>query len=64
MRRLQSMSDPAKQGFATIREAADFLRLSNGMVKKLVATGEIPVRRFGCCVRVTWPWLKAQAGAG
>jgi excisionase family DNA binding protein len=51
---------PFDSGFATMRETAQFLRLSTATVQKLVAAGKIPGKRFGRSVRVRWAWLKAQ----
>jgi hypothetical protein len=38
------------------------LRLHFQTVRKLVAAGEIPVKRFGHCARVPWAWLREQTG--
>lgn len=43
---------------ATTVEAAAYLRLSKSMINKLVASGEIPSRRFGRAVRIPWKWLR------
>jgi excisionase family DNA binding protein len=55
---------PIDAGFATKHETAQYLRLSFGMVEKLIAAGEIPIVRFGRSVRVRWSWLRAQADGG
>jgi excisionase family DNA binding protein len=51
-------------GFATPREAAEFLRLSKAMIHKLIGEGEMPACRYGRAVRIPWTWLRAQAGTG
>jgi excisionase family DNA binding protein len=63
MRTLQTISDPQNQGFATIRECASYLRICPRTVKKLIAGGGIPAKRFGNCTRISWHWLKSQAKA-
>ena len=42
---------------ATAVEVARWLKLSKGMVHKLVNEGEIPSRRFGKAVRIPMSWL-------
>lgn len=49
-------------GFATAMEAAKFLRLSKAMVHKLIGEGKVPACRYGRAVRISWAWLRAQAG--
>jgi excisionase family DNA binding protein len=51
----------ADSGFATTRETARYLQLSHYIVLKLIASGEIPHKRFGRYVRVRWSWLRSQA---
>jgi excisionase family DNA binding protein len=52
-----------ENGFATALEAAQFLRLSTAMIRKMIAEGTCPARRFGTAVRIPWAWLEAQAQA-
>jgi len=52
----------ANSGFATAVEAAQFLRLSKGMVHKLIGEGRMPASRYGRAVRIPWAWLRAEAG--
>jgi excisionase family DNA binding protein len=46
--------------YASVVEAAAFMRISRGMVVKLIKEGEIPYRRFGRNFRVPWNWLHGQ----
>lgn len=48
-------------GFATTREAAEFLQLSSSMIRKLIEAQKIPAHRFGRLIRIRWSWLRAQA---
>ena len=50
-----------RAGFATAMEAAEFLRLSKGMIHKMIGEGKVPASRYGRAVRITWAWLRAQA---
>jgi excisionase family DNA binding protein len=52
---------PTPSGFATVLEAAHFLRLSRQKVHLMLRAGEIPHTRYGRSVRVPWNWLRAQA---
>jgi excisionase family DNA binding protein len=49
-------------GFATVDETAQFLNLSRSMVHKLIGEGEIPAKRYGRAVRISWLWLRSQLG--
>ena len=44
---------PALAPLLTIPEVADLLRLSVRQVRRMVATGDLPVLRFGRSVRVS-----------
>lgn len=44
---------PALAPLLTIPEVADLLRLSERQVRRMVATGDLPVLRFGRSVRVS-----------
>ena len=63
----QRAAEPAKQadwgadGFATVREAAAFLRLSLPFVYKLIANGQLPAARFGRACRIPWKGLRSFA---
>jgi excisionase family DNA binding protein len=46
--------------YATVVEAAAFMRISRGMVVKMIKAGEIPWRRFGRNFRIPWCWLRNQ----
>ena len=48
-------------GFATAKEAAEFLRISRTHLHTLVQRGQIPHRRYGQLVRIPWAWLHEQA---
>ena len=48
-------------GFATIREAADFLRLGRSTVYAMVRSGRLTSTRFGRAVRVPRAALVALA---
>ena len=50
-------------GFATPGEAATYLRLSKGMIHKLIGEQKIPATRYGRAVRIPWAWLRTEAGA-
>jgi excisionase family DNA binding protein len=52
--------DPRLHGFATAAEAARFLGLSRAMITKLVATGQIPYRRYGASLRIPWAFLLSE----
>jgi len=52
----------APSGLATADQAAIFLGLSRSMVFKLIGEGKIPVCRYGRAVRISWTWLRNQAG--
>lgn len=54
---------PAAFGFATVLEAANFLRLSRAKIHLMLRAGEIPHTRYGRAVRIPWTWLRAQAEA-
>jgi len=47
--------------FATTKEAADYLKLSRGMVHKLIADERMPATKFGRAVRIPWTWLRKVA---
>ncbi len=47
--------------FLTTKEAAHFLGLSNGMIRKMVHAKRVPVRHFGRAIRIPSSWLNAQA---
>lgn len=59
--RPESGQSPTASGFATVLEAAQFLRLSRQKVHLMLRAGEIPHTRYGRAVRVPWTWLRAQA---
>jgi excisionase family DNA binding protein len=46
--------------YASVAEAAVFMRISRGMVIKMIRAGEIPFRRFGRNFRIPWDWLRKQ----
>jgi excisionase family DNA binding protein len=50
-----------KPAFATVKEAALYLRMSRSTVYELIAQGAIPVVKFGpCLTRIRWSWLEEQ----
>ncbi len=49
-------------GFATTNEAARFLNLSKAMIHKMIRDNKIPACRYGRAVRISWLWLRSQAG--
>lgn len=61
--RQEGARTPAASGFATVLEAADFLRLSRAKIHLMLRAGEIPHARYGRAVRIPWTWLRAQAEA-
>lgn len=52
---------PVSLGFATVNEAAHFLRLSRAKIHLMLRAGQIPHARYGRAVRIPWNWLQAQA---
>ena len=46
--------------YATVVEAAAFMRISRGMVVKMIHAGEIPYRQFGRSFRIPWDHLRKQ----
>ena len=50
--------DPAKDGNATIAEAAKYLRVCRGTVEALMRGGALPVVRILSCTRIPWPALR------
>jgi excisionase family DNA binding protein len=53
-----------EQAFATVLEAAQFLRLSKAMVHKQIHQSKIPCKRYGRAVRIPWSWLRSEAMSG
>ena len=49
--------------FLNTRQTAQFLGLSKAMVRKMVHTRQMPVRRFGRAVRIPFAWLAAEVNA-
>jgi excisionase family DNA binding protein len=47
--------------YATAVEAAAYLRVSRGLIVKLIKAGEVPCRQFGKIYRIPWEWLRKQA---
>jgi excisionase family DNA binding protein len=54
-------TDSGANVFATVPEAAKFLRLSLPFVYKLIATRQLPSARFGRAVRIPWAALRSFA---
>jgi excisionase family DNA binding protein len=52
--------DPRRDGFASADEASRFLSVSRPMITKMVASGQMPHRRFGRALRIPWVWLLTQ----
>lgn len=52
---------PRRSGLARVSEAAGFLSVSRPYLYKLVAQGDIPVKRIGSAIRIPWAWLEEQA---
>ena len=50
--------DGRRDGFATISEAALFLGMSKGYIRKLIANEQIPYVRLGRSVRIPWRHLQ------
>jgi excisionase family DNA binding protein len=46
--------------YATVVETAAYLRISRGLVVKLIHSGEIPYRQFGRNFRIPWDYLRKQ----
>ena len=49
------------EGFATVAEAAEFLRLSRAKVYQLMESGDLLFGKFGKARRVPWAALRAFA---
>jgi excisionase family DNA binding protein len=52
---------PADDGFATILEAARFLRLGRSSVYRLMDEGKLGYAKFGKSRRIPWRVLRAYA---
>jgi excisionase family DNA binding protein len=48
-----------RDGLATVKEARQFLRVSNATLYRLMQSGHVPFRKLGRSRRVPWPWLTA-----
>ena len=44
--------------FATVREAAEWLRVSERTIRRWIKEGLLPCRHFGRTVRIAWKDLK------
>jgi excisionase family DNA binding protein len=53
--------DPISDGFATILEAAAFLRVSRSKVYALMDAREVTWAKFGKARRIPWEGLRAYA---
>ena len=55
-------ADPhAREGaspFATVREAAEWLRVSERTIRRWIKEGSLPCRHFGRTVRIAWKDLR------
>jgi len=60
---IQTKQAAPRAGFATVAEVAEFLKLSQSMVRGMVRTGQVPSRRFGTTVRIPWEWLHQEAAS-
>ncbi|MEJ7591121.1 MAG: excisionase family DNA-binding protein [Planctomycetaceae bacterium] len=49
-----------REGFATMKEAAEFMAVSKSYLYRLLHDGSIPSAKFGSQYRVPWAWLLAQ----
>ncbi len=52
-----------EQAFATVSEAALYLRLSKAMIHKQIQARKIPCKRYGRALRIPWAWLRSEAMA-
>jgi excisionase family DNA binding protein len=52
-----------REGFATIKEAAAYLRLGRSKVYLMLDQGKLPYSRFDRCRRIPWQSLRAYAAA-
>jgi excisionase family DNA binding protein len=49
--------------FLTVRETAQFLRLCEKQIRRLISRGELPAYRFGIALRIKRQDIEAYAGA-
>jgi excisionase family DNA binding protein len=61
-KRSATPSPVQEAGFATANEAAKYLKLSKGMIFRLIEKGVMPASRYGRAVRIPWVWLRTEAG--
>jgi len=50
-RPLDTATDSAT--FLTVKETADYLRLSAKQIRRLISRGELPAHQFGTAIRIT-----------
>jgi excisionase family DNA binding protein len=56
----QHMDQPIdRTGLANVKEARQFLRVSNATLYRLMKSGHVPFRKLGRNRRIPWPWLTA-----
>jgi excisionase family DNA binding protein len=58
------MAPDDNRRFYRVREAADLCETDERVLRKMIAAGEIPVRRFGRKVVIPAEWVNAQIGRG
>ena len=50
-----------QQGLTTVPKAARFLSVSRNTLYALVNSGNVPHRKIGRSVRISWDWLYSQS---
>ena len=61
---IRKMTEPARgdvSPFATVREAAKWLRVSERTIRRWIKEGLLPCRHFGRTVRIVWKDLRLFA---
>ena len=54
---------PEERDFLTVRETAEYLRLCEKQIRRLISRGELPAYRFGAALRIERRDIEAYAKA-
>jgi excisionase family DNA binding protein len=54
---------PEEPDFLTVRETAEYLRLCEKQIRRLISRGELPAYRFGAALRIKRRDIEAYAEA-
>lgn len=57
----EKTNDLVADGFADVRQAADYLKVSRAKLYAMMDSGDLPYAKFDRCRRIPWAALRAYA---